>query len=102
MSIFGKKYVVKYRNLLVDVRKMEYTNGRIALQANLHKTQEPFATLTTNIPSYDDILDKKDIIVDSNNVPGIDRALMEAGLIGDCKGRLQSGWCTYPVHEWLG
>ena len=83
-------------------KKLYYHDGRILLQSYIHKTKEPFATLTTNIEIYNDILDKNDIILDCNNVPGIDKLLIKEGLIGNCLGRLQSGYCTYPVHKWLG
>lgn len=102
MSIFKKVYTIKYRGELIDIKKFKYHDGRIKLQSYIHKTQEPFASLTTNIESYGDILDKDDILLDCNNVPGINKALLDAGLIGECLGRLQSGYCTYPVHKWLG
>lgn len=102
MSIFKKKYLIEYRNVKLDVEKSTYHDGRIRLQSYIHKSSEPFATLTTNIESYNDILDKDDILLDCNNVPGIDKILMELGLVGKCLGRLQSGYCTYPIHKWLG
>lgn len=102
MKLFNKTYKIEYSGEKLEIRKFKYSDGRIKLQSYIPETKEPFASLTTNIPSYNDILDKDDIILDCNNVPGIDKALLKEGLISECLGRLQSGWCTYPVHKWKG
>ena len=101
---FIKYYTVKYFGEDIDVIPSEYAYGnRIALQAIVHSSGEPYAVLTTNVPAYDrDYPDKNCIILDVNNCPDIDKVLLKAGLIGECLGRVQSGYCIYPVHEWKG
>lgn len=101
---FLKYYTINYFGTSIDVIESEYVGGkRIALQAIEHDSGEPYAVLTTNVPAYDrDYPDKRCIILDCNNCPDIDKALSKAGLIGECIGRVQSGWCTYPVHKYLG
>lgn len=101
---FVKYYTVKYFGEDIDIVPSEYTYGnRVALQAILHSTGEPYAVLTTNVPAFDrDYPDKNCIILDVNNCPDIDKVLLKAGLIGECLGRVQSGFCTYPVHKYLG
>ena len=103
MRKFKKYYTIKYNNVTLDVTQGEYIEGnRIALTATIHETGEPYATLTTNIPAYNKDLGKKDIILDCNNIPGIDKALKEAGLIGKLVSKVQSGYCVYPVYRYLG
>lgn len=93
-----------YKGKMLDVKVSKYScNGRLALQATEHKTGEPFAVLTINIPAYDKNFNQADMIfLDTNNVPDIYQVLWEHGYISEVIGRVQSGYCTYPVVRWLG
>ena len=105
MRKFKKYYTIKYNGETLDVTQGEYIGGkRISLQATIHETGEPYSVLTTNIPAYDkDFPNKKFIIIDSNNNPGIADVLIKAGLIDkQCITLVQSGYCVYPVYKWLG
>ena len=108
MFKIGKYRRIKYKENILDVEKSKYLNGRIALQATL-TDHSPFAVLTVNIPAYDEMLDADMIILDTNNVPDIDKALTIAGLVTPLYDKrtgkpfkLQSGYCMYPVVRWLG
>lgn len=101
---FVKYYTINYKGESLDIVESKYAYGeRVALQAIEHDTGLPFAVLTVNVPAHDrDYPDKRCIMLDCNNCPDIDKALDKAGLIGECLGRVQSGFCTYPVHKYLG
>ena len=101
---FVKYYTLNYFGEDIDIIPSKYAYGnRVALQAILHNTGEPYAVLTTNVPAYDrDYPDENCVFLDVNNCPGIDKVLQKAGLISECLGKIQSGYCTYPVHKYLG
>ena len=101
---FIRYRTIMYNGTSIDVIESEYVYGhRKELQAIEHKSGEPYAVLTVNIPSSEkEFPDVNQIILDCNNCPGIDKALSKAGLIGECIGRVQSGYFTYPVYEYLG
>lgn len=92
---------IKYRDHKLNIEQTEYTNnGRYALQSFMDG--EPFAILTVNLPAYDrDFIHAKTIFLDTNNVPGIKEALLDAGLIEDMDIKVQSGFYMYPVVRWL-
>ena len=93
-----------YKGKQLDIKVSEYrSNGRIALQTTEHSSGEPYAVLTKNIPAYDkDFKEANMIFLDTNNVPDIYQILWEHGYISEVIGRVQSGYCTYPVVRWLG
>ena len=101
---FIKYYTIKYFDITIDVIESEYIGGkRIALQSIEHNSGAPYAVLTKDIPSYNkDYPNKRHIFLDCATCPNIDKALKEAGLIGECLGRIQAGSFTYPIHEYLG
>lgn len=72
---------------------------RIAIVANDFYTEEPYATLTVNLPDWP--MRPEHVILDINNIPGIDLILMKAGIVGPCVDYLPAGFCNYPVHKLL-
>ena len=96
-----RQFELEYRNKKLIVEQTTYaSNGRYALQA--YDDGEPYAVLTVNIEAYDtDFPNAKFMFLDTNNVPGIKKSLLDAGLIEDTGLKVQSGFCTYPVVRWL-
>ena len=79
-TFLGNQYVL-------EIYKTSYiNNGNLAISAVISETQESFDILTVNV---DDL--------DTNNLPGIYEALMEAGLIYETGFTMKSGFNTYPV-----
>lgn len=77
------------------------TNDNIALIAyNDGESEMDPAVLTVNIVPLDD--DK--VILDSNrafNVDEVAEDLQKAGILGRMIGTAESGYCKYPIYEFL-
>lgn len=94
-------YKIIYDNKRIEIIPARYQKGnRIALQA--YDGNEPYATLTVNLPEFDDLISDRYIFMDENNVPGITAALKEACLIEPTGLDAPSGFCKYPVVLWRG
>jgi hypothetical protein len=75
-------------------------SGRIALDLIDAENGEPVATCTVNIPDYD-LPDGYVIIKDYSENEGMLDALMNAGIVGEPKGWIQTGFVTVPVCKLL-
>lgn len=86
-TFLGNQYVL-------EIYKTSYiNNGNLAISAVISETQESFDILTVNV----DDLPYGMACLDTNNLPGIYEALMEAGLIYETGFTMKSGFNTYPV-----
>ena len=86
-TFLGNQYVL-------EIYKTSYiNNGNLAISAVISETQESFDILTVNV----DDLPYRMACLDTNNLPGIYEALMEAGLIYETGFTMKSGFNTYPV-----
>ena len=94
-------YKIIYNDKRIEIIPARYQKGnRIALQA--YDGNEPYATLTVNLPEFDDLITDRYIFMDENNNPGITAALKEVCLIEPTGLDAPSGFCKYPIVLWRG
>lgn len=78
----------------------KYGNGRIAIQLIDARDHDPIATATVNIPRVP--LGPDEVIIKNySENTGIEKPLIEAGIIGDKPLRyVQTGFVTVPVYRY--
>ena len=78
----------------VELTRATYPyNGNLAIMATT-KLGELFGTLTVNT---DYLLPPMFAAVDVNNMPCIDKQLVQEGFATETGMMIESGWCQYPV-----
>jgi hypothetical protein len=84
----------------IALRKTSYINGTLAVISTINENgyDEPFATLTVNLP--DSLLLRNDqAYVDTNNNPWVEKFLQDNKIAVRTGEVAISGWCTYPLYK---
>ena len=76
--------------------KYLYTNNLAVLLDGV--TQEPFATITVNLPGHGE-LPADTAFVDTNNCPWAEDFLTKNGLAEKTNTEARSGYCIYPLYR---
>lgn len=89
--------IFRFRNARCRLRVEHYHNGNNALQFIDIDAGEPYLTASVNpsVPLPPDTLAVKNW--SENN--GVDDCLLCLGIIGDCVGKIPSGFVTIPVYK---
>lgn len=92
-NFFGEDYYIRL------VARKYNDNSRLAVQA-FEEDGVPFAVLTVNIPGETLSGDNdKFAFIDTNNIPGADKFLIENGLAKPTGYHGRSGYCFYPEFK---
>ena len=88
---------IQFRNYELAVSLDEYQNGRLAVSLHDAQTQEPFGTVTVNLPDAN-IVAENTSYLDVNNCSDLIDLFIELELVEIVSGvRSASGFCTYPL-----
>lgn len=99
MKLLPNTVRIKNTDCVIGITNYSKPKDRIAIVSNVFETGEPFASLTVNLPDWP--MRPGHVILDTNNMPGIDLVLMQANIVGEKVDSLPSGFCNYPVHKLL-
>lgn len=100
MTTEDKLYIVQFLGWSCIVQKMEYGNGRTALQLVDKDDYAPVATASVNLPQ--EPLAKDEIAIkDYSENKGMLDALVKGGIVSEPIGYANSGFVTIPICKLL-